>query len=249
MKYAAFTSMDKEYFDHCGESMIKSYIQHWSDKIPLFLYNEDFHYKSKYVKQMGWDLGRQYDKFQARHSNSKVKTFAKKGFSIIDAMNNIDCEKLIWLDADTICKRGIHTQMIDLICPDDVLSAHYGVNHAWPSEKDPDRKMFSCETGFFVLNKKHRLFTEFKKIYSEIYIQDKQENLRRFYDGEVYGETIRLLQKRGAKTNDLNPGGHKTPIPRSVMSVYIQHYKAGLKDNIDNEKLAQRHEISDEEDS
>ena len=36
---------------------------------------------------------------------------------------------------------------------------------------------------------------------------------------------------------DLNPGKHKTPISRSVIAPYLAHYKAGLKDSIDFDKI------------
>lgn len=247
MKYAAITSMSQKYRDHCGNAMLESYKKHWSN-IPLYLYNEDFDYKARGVITQGWNLGIDYKRFQQRweNKNKKVSTFAKKGFSIIHAMENIDCDRLIWLDADSICKRNIHEQLLDLISPDTVLSTHFGVVHDWPSDADPHRKMFSCETGFFILNKKHTQFETFLSTYKDIYINDRELSLRRFYDGEVYGETVRLLETQGAEMLDLNPGNtHKTPIPRSLIEPYISHYKAGLKDNLTNDFLLKEHNIDE----
>jgi hypothetical protein len=66
-----------------------------------------------------------------------------------------------------------------------------------------------------------------------MYVNDRNDNIRRFYDGEVYGETVRLLSQDGVQMLDLNPGNvHKTPIPRSILAPYISHNKAGLKDTI-----------------
>jgi len=236
-KYAAITSMDRKYYDHCGRAMLRSYKQHWSTLFPLYVYNEDdFQIKVKTVTPFGWNLGQEYVNFQNRHSNSRVKTFAKKAFPIIDAMQNIDCERLIWLDADTIIKAQMPTQLFDLITPDDVLSTHFSVWHT----KD-EIEYHSCETGFFILNTKHAGYKDFYNTYRDIYYNDKTQGLRRFYDGEVYGKTVELMEEKGHKMLNLNPARHKTPMSRSVISPYITHYKAGLKDRQDFDSL-----VSDE---
>lgn len=242
MKYAFITSMNLDYYHHCGELMLASFQK--KSKHPLFVYNEDFNPKVKdSVTLMYWNLGKQYDEFQERwRHNKKVTTFAKKAFSIIHAMENIDADRIIWLDADTQLTKDIHPQLLEFISSDDVLSTHFGVTH----ERD-DRKYFSCETGFFILNKTHRKFNEFKNTYKQIYCNDDYTSLRRFYDGEVYGETVQRLANKGAKMLELNPGLiHKTPIPRSILDPYITHFKAGVKDNIDFDKKVKELNDSDE---
>jgi len=238
-KYAAITSMNQKYYDHCGKSMLSSYKKFWSKNIPLYVYNEDnFNIKIKNVESVGWNLSNDYWDFQNRHTNTKVKTFAKKGFPIIDAMQNIECDRLIWLDADTILQRGIHLQLLNLIAPDDVLSTHFSVWHV----KD-NIEYHSCETGFFILNRRHKGFEDFYDTYRDIYVNDKTDGLRRFYDGEVYGKTVELMQDKGYKVLNLNPSKHKTPIPRSILSPYVTHYKAGLKDTLNNDILEERHNL------
>jgi len=232
-EYAAITSMDQKYYDHCGRAMLRNYKKHWSHLFPIYVYNEDdFNVKVKTVECLGWDLGQDYEEFQARHTNARVKTFAKKGFPIIDAMHKLDCDRLIWLDADAIIQSAIPRQLLELISPDDVLSTHFSVWH-----KKEDVTYHSCETGFFILNKNHKGYREFCDTYKDIYVNDKTEGLRRFYDGEVYGKTVEIMEARGHKMLNLNPGRHKTPISRSVIAPYITHFKAGLKDNIDFSKF------------
>lgn len=229
MKYATITSMNDSYYHHCGRSMLKTYKKFWSHAIPIYVYNEDnFEVKVKTVTELGWNLGYEYLQFQQRHSNERVKTFAKKGFSIIHAMDNVDCERLIWLDADVMATSEISMQLLELITPNDVLSTHFSVWH----EQD-DKVYHSCETGFFVLNKTHKGYKDFCNTYKNIYFNDKTDSLRRFYDGEVYGKTVELMEAKGYKMLNLNPGSYKTPISRSVMAPYITHYKAGLKDSVD----------------
>lgn len=233
MNCAYITSMNKKYFDECGKLMLTSF----SNKMPdskLFVYNEDFTVDiGKNIHMQDWNMPVEYYEFQDRWNNNRVKTFAKKAFSIIHAFENIKADRIIWIDADTQIVDKIPDPIWDKICADHVLSTHFGVIH----EKD-DKKYFSCETGFFIVNKKHSLFNKFLQTYKNIYINDDYENLRRFYDGEVYGETVQRLQQAGATMLDLNPGQmHKTPIPRSIIGPYIKHFKAGVKNKIDVKKL------------
>ena len=233
MKYAAITSMNDSYYDHCGRTMLRTYKTHWSSAIPMFVYNEDnFHVKVNNINCMGWDLGDEYNKFQDRQSNARVKTFSKKAFSIIHAMDNVQAERIIWIDADVILTDDINIQLLDLITPDDVLSTHFSVWH----EKD-DITYHSCETGFFILNTTHPGYKDFCDTYKDIYFNDNTEGLRRFYDGEVYGKTVENMAKQGHKMINLNPSKHKTPISRSVLAPYLTHYKASLKETADFKKI------------
>ena len=229
MKYAAITSMSHSYYSKSGKAMISTFLNHWQHTMQLFVYNEDnFHIPEKPLTCMGWELGKEYEKFQERHTNSRVKTFAKKGFSIIHAMENIECDRLIWIDADTIIKQPLEYKMMKKICSRKLLSSHFGVWHT-----KNEKEYHSCETGFFILNKQHIGYDDFCKTYRDIYINNKIETLRRFYDGDVYGKTVDLMKEKKYKMLDLNPGRYKTPISRSILAPFIEHHKAGLKDNID----------------
>lgn len=233
MKYAAITSMDQKYYDHCGKTMLQSYKKYFSKHMPLYVYNEDeFLIKVKTVTSVGWNLGIQYDFFQERHTNERVKTFAKKGFSIIHAMDNVNANRIIWLDADVIFHNEMPLQLLHLISSNDVLSTHFSVWH----EAD-GTKYHSCETGFFILNTTHPGYIDFCNTYKEIYYHDKIDGIRRFYDGEVYGKTVKLMEAKGHKMLNLNIDQHKTPISRSVLAPYLTHYKAGAKDTVDFKKL------------
>lgn len=241
MKITAITSMDEKYYNHCGRAMLRSYKIHWSHLMQMYVYNEEnFNIKVKTIESLGWILGDEYNKFQARHSNDRVKTFSKKGFSIINAMDYIglSTDRLMWLDADTIIQNEIPWQLLELISPNDTLSTHFSVWH----EHD-GKEYHSCETGFFILNTRHSGYKEFCNTYKDIYYNDKTDGLRRFYDGEIYGKTVELMEKRGHKMLNLNPGRHKTPISRSIISPYITHFKAGLKDTVDFSQFDKEDEI------
>jgi hypothetical protein len=219
--------------------MIESYIKNWSDTIPLSVYNEDFVIDCPKVINMGWQLGNDYNNFCQRWDqpeNRKILTFAKKAYSIIDAMKNIDCDRLIWIDSDCIIKKQLSDDIIDEIMPESKLASYFGVWHT-----QDGREYFSCETGFFVLNKNHPAFDYFSTVYSNIYNTDDYDNLRRFYDGEVFGETVTRLSDLGIDMLNLSPVDkknkkkYKTPIKRSLLKDYIDHYKAGSKKYMSNE--------------
>lgn len=231
MKIAAVTSMNKRYYDLCGQLMVDSYVQNMPEQIPLTVYNEDFELSQPNVINMGWNLGKDYDDFVSRwvkKENQKILTFAKKAYSIINAMQHIDCDRLIWIDADCIINRGFDQDLVNYISPDSTLASYFGVWH-----QHDEKEYFSCETGFFILNKRHPSFDNFLKVYSNIYNTDDYANLRRFYDGEVFGETVARLSAQGVKFQNLSPVDkkkkYKTPIKKSVIKDYIFHYKAGSK--------------------
>jgi len=230
-KYAAITSMNKEYYDRCGKVMLETFKDKWGHLMKLYVYNEDnFDLGDKFFKPMGWDLGNEYEAFQERHKNNRVKTFSKKGFSIIHAMDNIDCDRLIWIDADVIFKSPIPPNILDDITNDKILSTHFMV---WHHIEGID--YYSCETGFFVLNKRHKGFEVFKNTYKDIYYNDKTDGLRRFYDGEIYGKTVRTCS--GFRMMNLSVRDKiKTPIKKSILEPYLEHHKAGMKERVKKAK-------------
>ena len=227
MKYAFITSMNEKYYHKCGKNMLDSCSKNLKE-FSLYVYNEDFNPEHNVIL-MDWNLGEEYNKFNQRWpKKSAVSKFGKKGFSIIHAMNNIDCDFLIWLDADCVVEQPITQEFLETLVSDKFLSSHFSVYH-----EANGKRYHSCETGFFILNKNHKKFDKFKEIYTSIYVNDDSKNLRRFYDGEVYGETVNRLD--GPCMNNLNPGQHKTPMPRSVLKGYVSHYKGkSLKDKFFN---------------
>lgn len=250
--YAVITSMDETYFQKCGRACIESFAQ-WPKDVHLYVFDEGIvdPPKRKWVTYLPWsNLGPDFDSFLNRGHGDRTITFAKKAFSILAGLDQIRADRIIWLDADVVTTFAVNTQLLDMITPNHVLSTHFGVVHPWPSEDNPNRMSFSCETGFFILNTKHAKFKTFADRYREYYNSDLGYNLRRFYDGEVYGAVIAELESKGVKMMELNPGQkHRTPIPRSVLAPYIMHYKAGAKDPFDSTQLMAKHNITYEDSS
>ena len=251
--YAVITSMSDAYYQQIGRACIESFGAHWPKEIPLYVFDENIvdPPKRKWTTYVPWsDLGHDLKNFCRRNEIGRVQTFAKKAFSVIAGLKMFDVDRLIWLDADVISTSDINTQLLDLITPDHVLSTHYGVKHNWPTEQEPDRMCFSCETGFFAVNRRHPQFQQFLNRYQEYYLKDLGRLLRRFYDGDVYGAVVQEFENAGTKMFELNPEQrHRTPIPRSVLAPYIHHYKAGAKEPWNSQQLLKKHNIAYENSS
>lgn len=229
MRAALFTSMSQAYYNNYGRYMIESYKKHMAAKMPLFVYNEDFSIGDPDIIELGWPMSQEYYDFQERWaSRPRITLFAKKGFSIIHAMENIDAEKLIWIDADCQFESPIHTRALEQLLNPEYAAGCFGVWH-----KREEEEFYSCETGVFVLNKVHQDFTKFRDLYKDIYVNDRTENLRRFYDGEVFGAVVKELTEQGVMIQDfssLSKKRFKTPIKHSFLNDFIKHYKGkGLK--------------------
>lgn len=229
-KISVITSFNRKYYDLIGKFAVASFIKYWPKEINLICYVEDMKIENhKKITQIPFtDLSVSYFEFQNGNYKNRVKTFAKKGYSIIHAMEKVKCDKLIWIDSDVLTTDKVPYSFIDELCLDNDLASFMGVWH-----EEDNKKYFSCESSFFVLNKNHSHFSDFSKRYREYYDNKITNNLRRFYDGEVLGATIQDLAHLG-NMKDLNPStAYKTPMSRSILKNYFIHYKAGLKDNED----------------
>ena len=208
--------------------MLDSFESYMKD-YPIYLYNEEFEPKTHAILQ-GWNLGNEYEHFQQRWADKRhnqITRFAKKGFSIIHAMENVKAKYLIWCDADCVLKSSIPGEVLDKITGKNILSSHYNVYHI-----HNQKEYRSCETGFFILNTQHSEYNKFVETYKDIYFNDKTENIRRFFDGEVYGEVLNQLDPDLEYNLNVSKK-YKTPIPRSLLGPYLSHYKGkGLKSRV-----------------
>lgn len=229
-KITVITSFDEKYYNRVGKYCLETLLKYWDESIDICLYTEEFQLdKNKRYSTIDFsNLDSDYFVFQNEKRKSPEKTFAKKAYSIIHAMENIKTDILIWLDADVVTTKSITENLICSLLPDNVLSTHFGVWHNSIKHDDTSPLMFSCETGFFALNANHKHYKSFCARYKERYVNREKSDLRRFYDGDVYGAVVKEFEEV-ATMNDINPGLHKTPIPRSILKDHIVHFKHGLK--------------------
>jgi len=228
MKFHVITSFNQKYYDILGKDSVESFLNLWPKEIPITCYVEEFEitdFHDNRLIQVGFEQLSPAFKTFSETQKSKTVKFAKKAFSIIHAMEHIDTDVLIWVDADTITIDKIPLDFLKSLIGDK-LSCHLGVRYTEleGNSKFKPGDFYCCETGFFMLNKNHRDFEKFKNRYTEIYNMVNVPHLRRFFDGDVYGSVINeLIDPKDY--NDINLENIRTCFDKSVLGQYINHYK------------------------
>ena len=230
MNIAVITSFNQDYYNRIGRDCVESWLQHWPQQLRLTCYVENFRMpEHPRIDQIDFeDLCDQYRQFQAGDSKPRVKTFAKKAYSVIHAMENLDCDRLIWIDADTITTAPVQVSDIVDLCADDVCATFMGVYHHLHKQDPTSPLMFSAETGFFILNKRHESFQKFCDRYREYYDCRLDQGLRRFYDGEVFGAVVKDLRDH-TKFRDLCESlakSYNSPLKHTPVGRFLVHYKS-----------------------
>ena len=226
------TSFDQAYYDKIGRACVETWLQHWPSNLELTCYVEEFKLPDQArIHQIEFsELGDGHCAFQQTKFKDRVKTFAKKAYSVMHAMEHSTADRIIWIDADVLTTADIPLAFIESLCLDTTLATYMQVYH----EKE-DRVWISAETGIFVLNTQHPEFASFARRYRQYYDEHLTENLRRFYDGEVFG----------AVANEFKPyvrdlcadfvKKYKTPLRHTILGPYLNHYKSkGNKENFSN---------------
>lgn len=237
MKIALMTSFNQAYYDSYGKYLVNSFIKYWPKEVTLHVYNEDMDFitKASNIKPMGFNLGKNYEEFVTRPHKPRIKIFAKKAFSWLHACKNIDADRIIWIDSDCQTIKTVPLSFLESIVPDDKLTAHMGIWYWDKKTRDGIVKLtdpiYCPETGFNVINKNHALFKDFIECYENYYMSDKGTELRRFYDNDVFGAVVKSLPEKYFV--ELNPDSHKTPMRRTILGEYFEHYKGKVKKNED----------------
>ena len=227
MKINVITSFNERYYNLIGKECVDTWLEYWPKDLTLTCYIEGFELPPcDRIKQIPFtQLPQSYFDFQNSNENDRVKVFAKKAWSFIHAMENSTADYIVWLDADVISVDHLPMKLLQNILAPDALSTHMGVTYN--SVKDGRTgRWFVPETGFFGINTHHPQFKEFLSEYKRHYEEHDRDMLRRFYDNDVYGYVFEKLQTTG---NDLCKDftkGYKTPLRRTVLGPYLEHYKA-----------------------
>lgn len=229
MNIDVITSFNEKYYNMIGKDCVSTWLSYWPRELKLTCYVEEFSLpESNRLKQIPFDhLPQSYFNFQDSEDNERVRIFSKKAFSVIHAFENSTADRIIWIDADLLTERSVPFDFLKAICPDDTLATFMGVNHHKERHNPNSEIVFSAETGFFVVNPKHPDFKKFANRYKEYYEKRLSTNLRRFYDGDVFGAVVKEFTN--TKFNDLclkDNHSHKTPLKRTPLGMFFTHVKA-----------------------
>lgn len=246
MKIDVMTSFSKSYYDNLGKYSVSTFLKYWPEDINLLAYVEgcklEEHPRIKQIPLVGLD--QEFHDFQnTKKWKTRTKTFAKKGYSWVDAVMNSDADYLIWLDADLMTTQPLTKEFIEEWCSPELLSTFMGVYFSDKIDKKTqvrtvyDPPKLGAETGIYFYNLKHPEAKNFARRYKEYYTQGLTENLRRFIDTDVFGACVEEYTEKGVKFVNFNPKNRRTPLPKSKLHPMLQHLKAGLKRSEDMPSL------------
>lgn len=239
MKIACMTTMNQEYYDHIGDIMLDSWFKHWPSEISLHVFQEGFDLpeNNRLIKH-DWDENclEAWTRFSEKGYGTASK-FAKKGFAFLAGMKQIDCDLLIWVDADTLTYQHFPFDKIQNILPNDKLIAVFDTlyqikpDYTLAEYLDPNRILTACESGFVILNKRHKNFNEMVERYEHFYTLDvKPDYLGDWYDTNVLMASVKDLRTEVYDLSQLRTTNKtQTPINRCWIGEYVHHAKGKVK--------------------
>jgi len=225
------STMNKDYYDTIGIVMINSWTQCFPDNYVLHLYLEDFDIKKvkhpRIIYEDWNDVAELYKIWETTRgsSNPRHQKFTLKALSQIAAWRKIESGKMLWLDADLLFLKPVPKNMFDDVLEDYAIAAWGEV-------------CFESGTVWFDLD--HKDFSKVREIYESIYIGDRNlpEN-QRWYDGEILGWSVNESGIRFKKLQEFyNIKKSSTPLNKSPLGEYMQHFKAKRKNHLKESLLA-----------
>lgn len=236
-KVIAVTTMNKRYYDVCGKYAIQTFQKHWKN-ITLHVYREDEFDVAGDLSNIVFhsidELDNGYFDFIKRNHNNRIKTFSIKAFVLLQALEKLSCDYLVWHDADLVTKQQVTPEFFEDLCANN-LAVYNGIDYIWDKgDGRGERTFHSCDSGFFILNTKVSSIKTLAKRYKQYYMEEITENLKRFYDNDVLGNVLVELEREGIKTLDLNKSTRDRFSPMNMKSnplqPFLTHFKGGRKE-------------------
>ena len=242
MKYTCVTSMHKEHHDYIGGVMLESWKKYWPSDAEMIVYAEGFECQDPdpRVKFISWEhyCKTLHDEFCNKITDNSTRRFAKKGFSFLNAMESIDNEKIIWIDADILFFKNVTNSLLDPLLPSTKLIAlfdtFYQVNPTYTVEQYIDyktRNSMAAESGFLIINTHHKNYKKYVENYRNLFTSDiKDPYLYSWYDGEV---AVAAAKEFLIDVQDLSQlrltNKTQTPLNKSPLAEYFNHQKGKVK--------------------
>lgn len=228
MTIQVYASQSLDYFNSIGKYSLASALKFLPETTTVFLTTEDYgkfpklHPRIKLVDLYSLNNGfKQFEDRWTGKTMKKVISFAKKGYTVLEGVENSTADIMVWLDADAFLKQPVTEAYLAKLL-NNKLSAHLGVTH--------DSGEFCVESGFFVFNLKHVGRKDFARIYRDYYDNDRCENMGRFYDSNVQGHVVKDCEKLGHQFTEMNIRQKgNTPIRGSLVDDYAGHFKGKIK--------------------
>ena len=252
MKYQFVTSMHKPYYDHIGQVMIDSWLKHWNRAdMELVVYGEDFNpgLTDSRIVWKDWgeyckDNHKNFIEISAGKTPGSARTFAKKGFAFLDAMEKTSADRLVWLDADLLFFKTIDYEKFDRLLDEKKLIAFFDQFYVtypkYTNEQYTDkesRKFYGAESGFVVVNPKHPNYKQYVENYKSLFLEGS-DRITHWYDSEVVVLAARDFLNDVFDLSSLRTTNKtQTPLNRCWLTEYFSHQKAKSKSQYSKDEL------------
>jgi hypothetical protein len=230
MKIHLFTSQSLAYYQSIGRYSLASAVKHLPTDVDITVTTEDHDrfpaLDSRFRVQDLYALDNGFREFEDRwrgRTMAKVINFAKKGYTVLWALEHCDADIMVWLDADAYFEKTADAQWF-LHLLNNNLGAQMGVTH--------DDGEFTVESGFFVMDLRHPGRQDFARFYRDYYDNDRCEKMGRFYDSNVHGHALRDCEGLGHQFTEMNLRKKgNTPLKGSMIHGWVGHFKGKVKNS------------------
>jgi hypothetical protein len=215
--------------------MLESFLKYAPKHFVLHLYAESIISKlPKALNLVIYDWNKvckeDWEKFAVKTDDNSARKFGKKGWASIHAWENIDADYLIWLDADLLFHNPFDEDVIKLTIKKNMLIGLF--NHAYIAHTKNEVPIgYSAETGYVIINKRHKDFLKFVKKYREIYeLPFKPTDIVKWWDNQICMMVANMFIENVfdlsiIRTTDKT----QTPLNHSELSKYFSHQKGKSK--------------------
>lgn len=241
MKYIAITTFNKPYYDNMAHKMVETYLKFWPKDIPLYVYTEDMKLpvQAENLKELDiYENCPGLKEFLDWRGDHFTRGMAFKTYSFISAFKNIECDVIIYLDADSVTYKTITREFLDSLLPNKELTAYMGVT--MNKGKWQGNETENAETCIYLFNKQHAGAKQFMDHYEYIYESREIDDRQRFkkpHDTWAFTECVQRALANGHLINDLHPTRKAhSPLKETVLGDYFRHFKGARKldNNIDS---------------
>lgn len=229
MKIQAITTCSAAGWEQYGRHMAGRWAENWP--VPLHVWFEGFppdpalegvHWSD--LDSIGW-----LQQFKRDHAHRTPRSpynyrldavrFAHKTAAVIQsALDQFDCDWLIWVDADTVTHRPVPPEFVQSLLPQGREFL------AWL-----DRVGNYPECGFYVLNLRHPAMPERLATWRSWYVTGRLFQLREWHDSFVLQQ---LVETAGLGTKSLSGDRARRtshPFVNGPLGAYMDHLKGSRK--------------------
>ena len=248
MKYTVVTTFHEKGMHEYGQRMIDTFEQLWPSDVDLVIYAENCQPKTKRSNTYVYDIfekSANCKNFVEKHKdnpeahgecgphNAKVWSpkksfkwqavrFCYKVFALEHAVNHLNGDWIIWIDADTFTHSAVTENWLSSVCSTNSMISYLGRNN------------YHSECGWIAYNKNHLTTVPFANAVADMYKQDKIFNYPEWHDSYIWDRVREQYQNKDNMFFNLNPqpegkglAGH--PFINSDLGLVMDHVKGARK--------------------